>query len=251
VNPPDLPPVLRGRGLVVFGTLTLTLAGVGFLAGARPDVTPVVRLRPTQRPPGAADSAPAYAELREQRRGPNAAMYAKVSVALAARLPRPGDPVPPPTEADRVQALAARAGRRAYDGAPPTVPHPVLEMAAPNCLACHERGARIGDKVAPLMSHDRRDSCLQCHVPAREPPTDSPAAVAHNSFAGLASYGPGGRAWPGAPPTIPHPTLDRGRCDSCHGPTGAVGLRTPHPDRQSCTQCHSPSAVLDQRHVMR
>jgi nitrate reductase (cytochrome), electron transfer subunit len=54
------------------------------------------------------------------------------------------------------------------------------------------------------------------------------------------------RAFDGAPPTIPHSTLMRTDCLSCHGPQGLYGLRTPHPERQSCLQCHAPGAHLDQ-----
>jgi hypothetical protein len=54
------------------------------------------------------------------------------------------------------------------------------------------------------------------------------------------------RDYDGAPPTIPHPTLMRGECASCHGVFGADGIKTTHPWRQSCTQCHAMNAVNDQ-----
>ncbi|HRC56557.1 MAG TPA: hypothetical protein PKU97_11575, partial [Kofleriaceae bacterium] len=73
--------------------------------------------------------------------------------------------------------------------------------------------------------------------------------VADSAFVGLPAPGRGERAWPGAPPTIPHTTWMRERCDSCHGVWGASGLRSTHPWRQSCTQCHAPAAALDQRPV--
>jgi cytochrome c-type protein NapB len=71
--------------------------------------------------------------------------------------------------------------------------------------------------------------------------------IAENAFVGSVSPSKGSRAWPQAPPTIPHPTFMRNDCMSCHGPNGLFGLRTPHPDRQSCFQCHVPEAGLDQR----
>jgi cytochrome c-type protein NapB len=151
------------------------------------------------------------------------------------------------TEAERTAALERRATGRAYDGAPPTVPHPVDQHAAPACLACHEHGARIGALVAPVMSHARRDNCLQCHVVARDPrPVEVTPPAPETEFIGMRSRR-GERAWPGAPPTIPHATTMRDRCDSCHGPYGALGMRPNHPWRASCSQCHAPSAALDQR----
>ncbi|MFN7141654.1 MAG: hypothetical protein ACK4UN_20210, partial [Limisphaerales bacterium] len=72
-------------------------------------------------------------------------------------------------------------------------------------------------------------------------------ALALNEFIGFMSPGKGKRAYPGAPPTIPHPTAMRSDCMRCHGPNGVAGLKTSHPYRQSCTQCHAPSAELDQR----
>lgn len=58
------------------------------------------------------------------------------------------------------------------------------------------------------------------------------------------------RAYPGAPPVIPHPVDEReafGRaCLSCHGSGGwaprfeAYAPVTPHPEMISCRQCHVP-----------
>ncbi|HME97872.1 MAG TPA: cytochrome c3 family protein [Methylomirabilota bacterium] len=58
------------------------------------------------------------------------------------------------------------------------------------------------------------------------------------------------RAYPGAPPAIPHPVDEReafGKaCLSCHGSGGwaprfeAYAPVTPHPEMMSCRQCHVP-----------
>jgi cytochrome c-type protein NapB len=156
-----------------------------------------------------------------------------------------GDP------AQRAEAIDARKARRAYDGAPPTVPHPVDQLSPANCIACHGEGKRIRGAVASKMSHPFMQNCTQCHVPSGG--TDITAEdilsepLAMNDFAGFVSPGNGKRAYEGAPPTIPHPTSMRSDCMSCHGPNGVAGLRTSHPYRQSCTQCHAPSAEMDQR----
>jgi nitrate reductase (cytochrome), electron transfer subunit len=60
------------------------------------------------------------------------------------------------------------------------------------------------------------------------------------------------RAYPGAPPVIPHPVDERqafGKaCLACHGEGGwvprfeAYAPVTPHPEMASCRQCHVPQA---------
>lgn len=155
------------------------------------------------------------------------------------------------TEAERAQAILERSARRAFDGAPPVVPHPIAQDSAASCLACHGPGLVIKDKVASKMSHPPYASCTQCHVPAggTELPVQTVALrepLAGNEFVSIAPPQRGSRAWPQAPPTVPHRTHMREDCMSCHGPQGLFGLRTPHPDRQSCLQCHVPNAELDQ-----
>lgn len=197
--------------------------------------------------PAASAPAPGYRELRDARRGPNANLYVGAFSALEARLPAVADDVPPQTDAQRAAVLSARATNRAYDGAPPTIPHAVGAASTNECLACHARGLVVAGKRAPRMSHEIRESCTQCHAPLAAPPGEPAPALADNAFVGLASPARGERAWPGAPPTIPHATRMRSECGSCHGVAGALGMRTTHPFRQSCTQCHAPSAELDGR----
>ncbi|HYG36211.1 MAG TPA: nitrate reductase cytochrome c-type subunit [Clostridia bacterium] len=156
------------------------------------------------------------------------------------------------TEAQRTLALNERADRRAYDGAPPVVPHPIAQDSSASCLACHGQGLVVKDKVATKISHAPYTSCTQCHVPAvgTRIPTAETALLepsTANQFTGLRAPLKGSRAWPQAPPTVPHGTFMRADCLSCHGPQGLFGLRTPHPDRRSCLQCHAPAAELDQQ----
>ncbi len=149
----------------------------------------------------------------------------------------------------REAALAQRAQRRAFSGAPPVVPHAIDQQNAASCLVCHGEGLRVGQVVAPKMSHETYANCTQCHVESINralPPTTGPRAAA-TLFQGLANPGPGERAWPGAPPTIPHTTWMRESCTSCHGTLADKGLMTSHPWRGNCVQCHGLSAGLDQR----
>ena len=143
----------------------------------------------------------------------------------------------------RRSALAGRSQRRAFDCAPPTIPHGVDEKSASACLACHAKGAEVNGKVARVMSHSLRPNCTQCHIPTVQR-WQHEAAPAVNSFAGLSSSGEGSRAWEGAPPTIPHGVWMREDCHSCHGIAGAPGLRTTHPERTSCLQCHASPLEL-------
>jgi cytochrome c-type protein NapB len=69
---------------------------------------------------------------------------------------------------------------------------------------------------------------------------------AETAFVGVYRAGPGERANPGAPPTIPHHTWMRENCNSCHGLVTRPGTRTTHPWLTNCTQCHAPSAAHDQ-----
>jgi cytochrome c-type protein NapB len=135
-----------------------------------------------------------------------------------------------------------RAAGRAYDGAPPTIPHDAQVGA---CATCHDAdGTAIdGIGVAPASPHGDAGAdgafrrCRQCHVPQI-----TGAAFVTSRFVGL-PQGPwkGSRATPGAPPRIPHTLQLRGECLSCHaGPGARAELRTTHPERTRCRQCHVP-----------
>lgn len=135
-----------------------------------------------------------------------------------------------------------RATTRAYDGAPPPVPH---DATLGTCTTCHtDEGAAIaGVGVAPASPHGGAAAaglmqrCRQCHVSVQ-----TGALFVASSFTGLAQ-GPwkGSRATPGAPPTIPHPLQLRENCLSCHGgPAAREEIRTTHPERVRCRQCHVP-----------
>jgi len=237
---------LPARWLHVGAAVAVAFAATGYFAGLR---EPELPERPVASDPHArrAERAPSYGELREARRGANARMYEGAIDSLA-EAPFPVKPLPPGTPEQRAQAVASRKTHRAYDGAPPTIPHEIDQREVPGCLACHGEGMKLGNRVAPKISHEPYQSCAQCHVVGDSPrPLTRYKDLPGNGFVGLASTGNGARAWPGAPPTLPHPTLMRTDCASCHGPKGLPGLRTSHPDRQNCQQCHGSSALLDQR----
>lgn len=128
-----------------------------------------------------------------------------------------------------------RRTHREYDGSPPVIPHAVAALGREDCLGCHREGMDLGkDGIAPQAPHPERVNCQQCHVEQVE---GKPVLVA-NSFDGLRHPAAGTRAYPGAPPTVPHPRNGRENCIGCHGASGGSPIRTPHPDRVNCLQCH-------------
>ncbi len=243
---PEPSDVLRHRIWHVVGAVAVGVAATGFLAGV---AGPPERAAPQRGEEERSTEGPAvrrYSEMGSDSRGPNANLYERGTSVLAVE--RDPYTVVERTDAERAATLRARDERRAYDGAPPTIPHPIDQRGSPDCLACHGAAVQIDGRIAPTMSHPRYDSCTQCHVVAADPrPGGAAPEGVPNTFVGTSSENAGARAWPGAPPTIPHATSMRADCLSCHGSLGRVGLRTSHPWRQSCTQCHAPSAELDQR----
>ena len=152
-----------------------------------------------------------------------------------------------PTEADKEASTKLRASRRAYNGAPPIIPHPVENTTDAACYACHAGGVQLAGVKASVMSHPYLANCQQCHAPMAPAPFQSLDASVDSSFVGLPAPRAGRRAYPGAPPTIPHSRWMRENCNACHGgPHGWAGMESTHPWRTNCVQCHAPSATLDQ-----
>jgi len=158
------------------------------------------------------------------------------------------DTVPVPGREGAVKSAASvRAERRAYDGAPPTIPHAAFGMS---CSACHDaRGISVtGVGYAPASPHEGTGQasattrCRQCHVFS----TTDQVFVA-SDYVGLEqNLRAGGRATPGAPPTMPHGTLMRENCLACHdGPGIREEIRTSHPERWRCRQCHVATTSRD------
>lgn len=249
-NPPPTAPTdnrpswQRYTPLLIVVVAAFTL--VGFIQGIA-DVRPPVRQRFTARTSSSDETtAPAARSYRELAAAPlsvNAAWHSSLETLKFER-PGPFDRVVRTPEM-KALALADRTANRAYDGAPPLVPHPLDQQSAANCLACHRDGIRVGDRVATKISHAHFSGCTQCHVEARHSSPVSEEPFAGNSFSGMSRSGPGLRALIGAPPVIPHTTWLREDCSSCHGLVARAGLRTTHPWLSHCTQCHAPSSELD------
>ncbi len=203
-----------------------------------------------------------YADMAQATRQRAAAWQSRLS-DLKSNVDPLGPVVIPPGA--KQLALAERAARRAFNGAPPTVPHPIDQHSSQSCIACHGQGVRTDSLRIPQMPHPFYASCTQCHVESRSTFVADTSAdkqdikedagkigeravqqPVQNNFVGSAAPTGGPRAFPGAPPQIPHSTWMRSDCNSCHGLAGQQGMRTTHPWRRSCEQCHAPSAELDQ-----
>lgn len=229
--------ILR-RALGISLCVTMGVAVAGFFVGTREAISG--GWAPPPRAPGvshAARPADAYLDMNGKLRGPNRDFRSELW-----RLVEPAVVLPVVnTPEDRARSLAIRASRRAYDGAPPVIPHPVSEINAATCASCHRDGRVIDAIVARPMSHQYLPNCTQCHSPVSNPDI-GPLYPSDVVFTGMSSPGPGSRAWPGAPPVIPHHTRMRENCMSCHGLHGWPGLRTTHPERVNCLQCHAGDA---------
>lgn len=240
------------RALLLLLSSALGVALVGFLTGTQSAPEPQGYRPLPEKARHALALAPRHRDIEHTR-------YARRAEAQQAALAHMQ--APPRAATDEIaidpkryaEDVAARRAARAYDGAPPTIPHSVDQRGAPACLACHAEGMRVpgtpSDKIAKPMSHPLYASCLQCHA-TRDGPLPAEALLPHSvsedsTFTGLDSAGRGMRAYPGAPPQMPHRSFMRERCASCHG-VWATGLASTHPWRQSCTQCHTPAADADQ-----
>jgi len=189
--------------------------------------------------------AVAYSEIAGTSMGPTSAwreipqslphsehdLYAKITLSESAKL----------------ASSKLRASRRAFNGAPPVIPHPAENTTDAACYACHGNGVTLTGMKASVMSHPFLGNCVQCHAPMAPAPFRSIDTTVDTSFVGLPAPQQGKRASLGAPPTIPHSRWMRDNCHACHGgPDGWAGMESTHPWRTNCTQCHAPSAALDQ-----
>jgi cytochrome c-type protein NapB len=245
------PPDRLARSLHLALAAVIGMAFVGFFVGIRqgapsPDTRTIEHVAAASQT--AAIPATAYRDFDRRRLGPN-----KDWTSTLVDLKQPEIDLfskPQTSEEARREVLAARSRRRAFEGAPPVVPHAIDQRTTASCLVCHGDNVAIGMSSqqvvrATKMSHHVLANCTQCHVEQHAAELETLEQPA-NLFAGNPAPLSGDRAWNGAPPTVPHTTLMRETCLSCHGPTGADPIRTTHAWRTNCLQCHAPSAVLDQ-----
>jgi len=128
---------------------------------------------------------------------------------------------------------------RAFHGAPPSIPHPIvneLTMGDKSCLKCHENGGYVAKFKAftPVVPHPEKVNCRQCHVPQK---TKGLFKATNNK--GFPTPSINNEAFVGGPPVIPHQIQLHENCLACHaGPSAPVEIRVLHPERTNCRQCH-------------
>lgn len=131
---------------------------------------------------------------------------------------------------------------RAYAGAPPAIPHPLLSekgIGGKSCLQCHENGGFVKQfkAFAPVTPHPEFISCKQCHVPQK-----TARLFKGSEFPKLIKPEIHQSALEGSPPVIPHSLDLRQNCLACHaGPAAVKEIRVTHPERTNCRQCHVPA----------
>lgn len=149
-----------------------------------------------------------------------------------------------PIDKNHQRTLKEYYSNRAFPGAPPSIPHPVVKersFGGNTCIQCHGGGGFVEkfNAYAPVTPHPEMVNCRQCHV----------ATETNNTFKAFAfakveppQVGIGiNNVMPGSPPMIPHQLQMRENCISCHaGPSAPIEIRVSHPERINCRQCHLP-----------
>ncbi|MDH5475177.1 MAG: hypothetical protein OEX22_05750 [Cyclobacteriaceae bacterium] len=133
-------------------------------------------------------------------------------------------------------------GNRAYPGAPPVIPHPLLSekgIGGQSCLQCHENGGYVDQFKAytPVTPHPEMINCRQCHV---SPKTDELFRLTNWTKTEHPDV-EDNAALEGSPPVIPHTLQMRENCLACHaGPAAPKEIKVTHALRINCRQCHVP-----------
>jgi cytochrome c-type protein NapB len=197
------------RATWIIGLALVTAAFSGYFMGLRQTrsalnmTTPISTvsadsLRRAASETNAVPRASSYASQDRLRDGPNARWTNTLTKLVQTQL----EPVVTNSSTvDRDAALRERSARRAYNGAPPVIPHPIQQDSSAVCLACHGKGLAIKDRIASRVSHDHFANCTQCHVSSVGPriptqETELREPIADNLFVGTKDSLKGWRAWP-------------------------------------------------------
>lgn len=244
----------RGAMLLAFGIMWAAITGyyVGLSSPMNPEVTDShadtieLRIEWPSSDPTAVVPATSYADIAAAENSPNHDWTTR----LATLKQDPYDPLAE-LEIDATQkpvSLADRDKLRAFNGAPPTIPHPIDQMTSRACFACHGEGLKAQSLRAAKMPHPFYANCTQCHVEQNSRHVEL-IDFRQNTFVGLPAPKAGARAFASAPPVVPHTTWLRNDCLSCHGRTASPGMETTHPWRKNCLQCHGSSSQLEQMNL--
>lgn len=145
-----------------------------------------------------------------------------------------------PIDENHQRSLSTYYNNRAYQGAPPSIPHPVkneFSYGENTCLQCHQNGGFVQkfNAYAPVTPHPEMVNCRQCHVSQQ-----TTILFKETDFVKLFPPSVGvNNALEGSPPIIPHQIQMRENCLACHaGPAAPKEIRVTHPERVNCRQCH-------------
>jgi cytochrome c-type protein NapB len=244
------------KTLAVVFLMVGMLAVSGFFMGMRQTEHQVTRNQLTATEKSTASTAhipaaPKYMEIVQTEWLANRDWKFTLANLPHAAAPPVGQSIASPAET--AAAITRRKSLRAYDGAPPVIPHAIDTLKSSACTSCHGEDSKlvIGGKRPAEISHPWITNCTSCHVPADSlrqftAPSET-RLVVENAFVGNTSAGQGPRAYGTAPPTMPHAVWMRQNCMACHGPGREQAIRTSHPERRNCLQCHAPNATFDNR----
>ncbi|MDH4200056.1 MAG: nitrate reductase cytochrome c-type subunit [Spirochaetia bacterium] len=154
---------------------------------------------------------------------------------------------------DRAAYVNQRAKSRAYEGAPPVIPHFITKSGTRYCLSCHgkgivfEREARVMNQknaLSKITPHPTWVNCLQCHV------IQNDVRLFHkNKFKTFRLAHPEKIAKTGeevAPPLRPHQEENRENCVVCHlSKTADSSIIPKHGMMEGCEACHMVPESLD------
>lgn len=137
------------------------------------------------------------------------------------------------------RTLETYYNNRAFHGAPPSIPHPIVndyKIGDKSCLKCHSNGGYVAKFKAytPVVPHPEKVNCRQCHV------TVNTNGLFKGNLGGrFEKPSLGNAAFIGGPPIIPHQIQMHENCLACHaGPSAPKEIRVTHPERSNCRQCH-------------
>jgi len=138
------------------------------------------------------------------------------------------------------RSLDTYYNNRAFHGAPPSIPHPVvndLKMGDRSCLKCHQNGGFVPkfNAYTPVVPHPEKINCRQCHVTQ-----NTTGLFKETTASSFPKPSIGNVAFVGSPPIIPHQIQMHENCLACHaGPAAPNEIRVSHPERSNCRQCHA------------
>ena len=120
---PDPGAPISGRLVALLAAAVGAVALIGLMTGTAPGTYQAKRPSPRERPQsGSVPPARSHAELERRPWGSSPAQSGWLESRRIAKQAEPPEPAEAPPVED---ALRERAQRRAFDGAPPVVPHPV------------------------------------------------------------------------------------------------------------------------------